>query len=126
MQFKPMITPTMTAALFLLVASITGQSPPLKTPQVTKQERDEWPMFGGNVWRNMVNPFAKNLPLIWNVDRGKEKNIKWVAELGTKAWGGRKADEDVAARAQAANEVLQFPDITRKGIRAQGRSHFAG
>jgi outer membrane protein assembly factor BamB len=48
----------------------------------------DWPMFGGTPARNMVNPFAKNLPTEWSVEDGKRKNVKWVAELGTSAYGG--------------------------------------
>ncbi len=45
-----------------------------------------WPLFGGTVQRNMVNTFEKNMPTEWDVATGK--NIKWVAELGSKAYGG--------------------------------------
>jgi RNA polymerase sigma factor (sigma-70 family) len=50
-------------------------------------KQGDWPMFGGSVSRNMVNPFAKNLPFVWNVNPGKEKNVKWVAELGSSTFG---------------------------------------
>jgi outer membrane protein assembly factor BamB len=54
-------------------------------PEV-KASATSWPMFGGSASRNMVNPFAKNLPAKWDVD--DKTNIKWVADLGSKAYGG--------------------------------------
>ena len=48
----------------------------------------EWPMFGGTSSRNLVNPTARNLPVEWSTEDGKRKNIKWVADLGSKAYGG--------------------------------------
>src|SRR5688572_23677841 len=47
-----------------------------------------WPMFGGTPARNMVNLTDKDLALEWSVSEGSHKNVKWVAELGTKAYGG--------------------------------------
>src|SRR5262249_430740 len=38
--------------------------------------------------RNMVNTSETNMPTEWSVDEGSQKNIKWVAELGSKAYGG--------------------------------------
>ena len=50
----------------------------------------EWPMFGGTPSRNLVNLVDKNIPTDWTVDDDKKnwKNIKWVADLGSKAYGG--------------------------------------
>ena len=45
-------------------------------------------MFGGSPQRNMVNTVEKNLPATWSVDKGKERNIKWVARLGNVSYGG--------------------------------------
>ncbi|MFN4258330.1 MAG: PQQ-binding-like beta-propeller repeat protein [Gemmataceae bacterium] len=45
-----------------------------------------WPMFGGTLQRNMVNTFDKNIPDEWDVESGE--NIKWVAKLGSRAYGG--------------------------------------
>jgi outer membrane protein assembly factor BamB len=47
-----------------------------------------WPMFGGTPERNMVNAVDKNIPTEWSVEEGKRKNIKWVADLGNKCYGG--------------------------------------
>lgn len=46
----------------------------------------DWPMFGGNPSRNMVNPLERNLPATWSVEAGKFKNIKWTADLGTRTF----------------------------------------
>src|ERR1700676_4553972 len=46
------------------------------------------PMFGGTIHRNMANPYEKNIPADWSVQEGKQKNIKWVSKLSTKAYGG--------------------------------------
>jgi outer membrane protein assembly factor BamB len=44
--------------------------------------------FGGTIDRNMVNLVDKNVPTTWSVADGKLKNIKWVAEVGTRSYGG--------------------------------------
>ena len=48
----------------------------------------EWPMFGGSPSRNMVNANDKDIVTEWSVEKGQEKNIKWTAEVGSKAYGG--------------------------------------
>ncbi len=45
-------------------------------------------MFGISPSRNMVNLVDKNIPIEWSVEKGKEKNLKWSAKLGDKAYGG--------------------------------------
>lgn len=45
-------------------------------------------MFGGTPARNLVNTLAKKVLTDWSVAKGKEKNIKWKADLGTRAYGG--------------------------------------
>jgi outer membrane protein assembly factor BamB len=48
-----------------------------------------WRLFGGSLQRNMVNTFDKNVPTEWSVEEGQEmKNVKWVAQLGSRAYGG--------------------------------------
>jgi outer membrane protein assembly factor BamB len=47
-----------------------------------------WPLFGGSVSRNLVNLVEKDIPTDWDVTPDKQKNIKWAAELGSKAYGG--------------------------------------
>jgi len=43
-------------------------------------------MFGGDASHNMVNLTVKNLPDDWSVR--ENTNIKWVAKLGTRSYGG--------------------------------------
>ena len=50
--------------------------------------KNDWPLFGGTVQRNLVNLVETNLPLTWAVDAGKEKNLVWSVPLGSKAYGG--------------------------------------
>src|SRR5207237_6626188 len=47
-----------------------------------------WPLFGGQLSRNMANTAERNVPTKWNTAKGKEKNILWSADLGSKAYGG--------------------------------------
>jgi outer membrane protein assembly factor BamB len=44
--------------------------------------------LGGSVYRNMVNLVDKNVPTSWSVEPTKLKNIKWVAEVGSRSYGG--------------------------------------
>src|SRR5262245_53179220 len=44
----------------------------------------DWPMWGGTPDRNMVSNM-KGLPIKWDVKT--KKNVKWVAELGSQAYG---------------------------------------
>lgn len=43
-------------------------------------------MFGGTPSRNMVNTVAKNLPTEWTTPEKGGKNIKWVAETGSRGY----------------------------------------
>jgi outer membrane protein assembly factor BamB len=44
----------------------------------------DWPMWGGTPDRNMVSDM-KGLPTTWDVKT--KKNVKWVADLGSQAYG---------------------------------------
>jgi outer membrane protein assembly factor BamB len=57
-------------------------------PNPSDVPKGTWPMFGGSLNRNMVNTSETNVPTEWSVEEGSQKNIKWVAELGSKAYGG--------------------------------------
>jgi outer membrane protein assembly factor BamB len=68
-----------------------------RSPSVLNQARADdtnssmarvWPMFGGHLDRNMVNTVDKNMPVSWDITPGKMKNIKWVAPLGSRSYGG--------------------------------------
>lgn len=45
-------------------------------------------MFGGTPSRNLVNTVEKNMPIEWEVKKGKQKNVKWLATLGKTTYGG--------------------------------------
>ena len=59
-----------------------------RRPPAPAEAAASWPMFGGTISRNMANPTEKNIPDDWSVKKGKEKNIKWSARLGSMAYGG--------------------------------------
>jgi len=44
-------------------------------------------MFGVSPSRNMVNLIETNVPVECSIDKGKEKNIKWVVPLGSQSYG---------------------------------------
>jgi len=70
--------------VLVLVFSHSGTSSPVVAADAKASH--DWPLFGGTIQRNMVNLVEKNVPTDWDVKTGK--NIKWVAELGSKAYGG--------------------------------------
>ncbi len=61
---------------------------PKATAVSSKPTLTSWPMFGGTPARNMVNEVDTGIPITWNSTPGSEKNIKWSADLGSKAYGG--------------------------------------
>jgi outer membrane protein assembly factor BamB len=46
-----------------------------------------WPMWGGTPQRNLANRHERGIADEWSTLPGKEKNIKWSAQLGSKAFG---------------------------------------
>jgi hypothetical protein len=44
----------------------------------------DWPMWGGAAGRNMASSM-NGAPATWDVKTGK--NVKWVAKLGSQAYG---------------------------------------
>ena len=73
-------------------------------------------MFGGTPERNMVNAVDKNIAVTWNAEEGKRKNIKWVAQLGSKSYGGPViADGKVFVGTNNGNREKQ------QGSRSQSR-----
>src|SRR5262245_37909286 len=85
-----------TAAILAVVVLIgalsshSGAGDKGKPEQPVAAGKDGWLMYGGSHSRNMVNRQVKGLPTEWEVgEKGqKGKNIKWVADLGSKAYGG--------------------------------------
>ena len=89
-------SPVLAASLTLLVIGVPlgywiyrgGNANPLDGPAQAQEPKDngDWIMYGGTPSRNMVNTSVKGLPVEWDVD--KKTNLKWVANLGSKAYGG--------------------------------------
>src|SRR5262245_52679727 len=73
-----------TVAVVGICLSVLGHLPAQSPPA----SRGPWPMFGGTPQRNMVNLVDKNIPTMWNIEEGKKKNIKWIADLGNQSHGG--------------------------------------
>src|SRR5712664_2399106 len=100
---------------FALLASgllLTTHSP-LATAVASDPGDGDWPMWGGTPDRNMVSNM-KGLPTNWDVKT--KKNVKWVAALGSQAYGN-----PVVAGGQVYvgtnNEGLRDPKVTGdKGI----------
>jgi outer membrane protein assembly factor BamB len=65
----------------------------------------DWPMWGGSPSRNMVSPM-KGLPTEWDIKTGK--NVKWVAELGSQAYGNPTVADGVVL-VGTNNEGLRDP-----------------
>jgi outer membrane protein assembly factor BamB len=91
--FSLVITTAVIAAVLLAVRPLRTLPVPQTANAAEKSKADasdgrSWPLFGGSVSRNLVNLVEHNLPTGWNVEPGKEKNVKWVVDLGSKAYGG--------------------------------------
>src|SRR6266436_637247 len=61
---------------------------PVKLPVPKAGPRSS--LFGGTIERNLVNLVEKNVLDDWAIKKGKvpAKNIKWVATLGNRSYGG--------------------------------------
>lgn len=76
------VRPRGSSALALLLSSTVALHAPVvggETPRV-----GDWPMWGGGPDRNMVSG-ETGLPASWDVKT--KKNVKWVATLGSHAYG---------------------------------------
>src|SRR5262245_37436276 len=94
-NLKRLVAFSITTAIFvaiLLIAGFGGASRSEVTAEAQEAKADakaslDHVMFGGTVSRNMINTTAKNLPVEWSIEEGS-KDIKWAADLGSKAYGG--------------------------------------
>jgi outer membrane protein assembly factor BamB len=75
-------------AAWLFGAACSGLVPTPPDVRGRAESGRDWPMFGGTIHRNLVNTVDKGLPATWSIQKGKEQNVKWVARLGTIAYGG--------------------------------------
>jgi outer membrane protein assembly factor BamB len=67
----------------------------------------DWPMWGGTPDRNMVSSM-KGLPTSWDIKT--KKNIKWVAELGSQAYGNPVVSNGVVL-VGTNNEAVKDPAV---------------
>jgi outer membrane protein assembly factor BamB len=78
-------------ALVLASGSLGGcaqKGPKDARPKKAKSDsKGVWTMFGGSPSRNMVNLKDSHIATDWKVEGG-HKNIKWVAQCGTRTYGG--------------------------------------
>ena len=98
------IVTTVAVALVLGSLSLAARSDPGGT---------DWPMWGGTADRNMVSSM-KGLPTTWDVKT--KKNVKWVAELGSQAYGNPVVANGVVL-VGTNNEAMKDPAVKGdKGI----------
>jgi outer membrane protein assembly factor BamB len=83
-RWQPAAALAVPLSLFGLVCSLPAGG----GAKVDELPPHAWPTFGGTPARNMVNLRDKVAPTEWAVEGGKLQNVKWVADLGTKAYGG--------------------------------------
>src|SRR5262249_23214358 len=77
------------AVLALLLAVLAWQRNPDAGLTAAEKAGDRaWPLWGGTVQRNLVSLHEHGIATDWSVAPGKEKNILWSANLGSKAYGG--------------------------------------
>jgi outer membrane protein assembly factor BamB len=95
------LLPAAVLALAGLAALLIGLQPgrsanPADSEPTTGAKQAAWPMLGCTPQRNMINILDKNIPADWTVEKRdqagkivqKGANIKWVAALGSRAYGG--------------------------------------
>src|SRR5437870_12006996 len=88
------------ALLLMLAATISSQS-------ASDPGSADWPMWGGTPDRNMVSTM-KGLPTAWDVK--SKKNIKWVAQLGSQAYGNPVVANGVVL-VGTNNEGMKDPNV---------------
>jgi outer membrane protein assembly factor BamB len=71
-----------------VLALAVALCPAVPAPEASPNLAIDWPMLGGTLHRNMANPLVTGLPATWNVEKGKQVNVKWSAALGTISYGG--------------------------------------
>ena len=68
----------------------------------------DWPMWGGTPDRNMVSTM-KGLPTTW--DLKTKKNVKWVAELGSQAYGNPVVAGGMVLRRHQQRRPRAIPNV---------------
>jgi outer membrane protein assembly factor BamB len=67
---------------------LSSLAEPMRPDTPGEKANDDCPMGGCSWSRNPVNTRDKNIPTEWNTEKGKQKNIKWMAKLGKVSYGG--------------------------------------
>jgi hypothetical protein len=97
----------------LLAASLLSAYCLLPTAFAADPGTGDWPMWGGTPDRNMVSNM-KGLPTSW--DLKEKKNVKWIAQLGSQAYGNAVVSGGMVF-VGTNNEGLRDPKITGdKGV----------
>ena len=97
----------------LLAASLLSAYCQLPTAFAADPGTGDWPMWGGTPDRNMVSNM-KGLPTSW--DLKEKKNVKWIAQLGSQAYGNAVVSGGMVF-VGTNNEGLRDPKITGdKGV----------
>ena len=78
-SLRALIVSIIAVAITVAAAAVARTSPFPSDPG-----SGDWPMWGGTPDRNMVSNM-KGLPTSWDV--ATKKNVKWVAGLGSQAYG---------------------------------------
>src|SRR5262249_7930051 len=75
-----------TTLVFAGVAAVVALQSSSKGDASKDETKPSWPMYGGDLSRNLVNLKEKGISTTWDVE--KNTNIKWSVDLGSKAYGG--------------------------------------
>lgn len=90
-----------------LAAAVVLMLPAVSTLRAGDPGGGDWPMWGGTADRNMVSNM-KGLPTSWDVKT--QKNVKWVAALGSQTYGNPVVANGVVL-VGTNNEALWDPEV---------------
>ena len=81
---KTILALIITASVISATVLLKKKESTVKGPFSLTPPKKDWPVFGGHLQRNFVNPHVKNLPAEWD----EETNVKYSITLGSLAYGG--------------------------------------
>jgi outer membrane protein assembly factor BamB len=86
--YRHIISLALTTMIFTVVLGVVAlrSSPDASSSSDKDETKNDWPMYGGDLSRDLVNLAAKGIPTTWDAEKGA--NIKWSVDLGSKAYGG--------------------------------------
>ncbi len=87
-HYRHIISLVATTLVFTAIVGVVTlrSSPDASSRTASDGAKADWPMYGGDLSRDLVNLKAKGIPTTW--DTAKGENILWSADLGSKAYGG--------------------------------------